>query len=345
MASTENQTPKGEGERTERDHVVMDPATTFRHQIPVSRLKSFITPTEDVYTIGHMGIARVDVGAWRLRIEGMVERPLTFTYDELRCLPTRALTAFIECYGNPIEPDVPTRRVGNVVWRGVPLRDILADVRVRPVAGHVWLEGADFGTFANVYSDRYIKDIPLPTALREDVLLAYEMNGAPLPAEHGFPVRVFIPGYFGTNCVKWLTRIYLAPDRPESLYTTRLYNRRVVVGGQVRLEPVREVDVHSVIVWPADHDVLTVAVHRIMGWAWSAYEIVQVEVSTDGGASWADARAEPRGGMHTWQPFVFEWDASAPGEYEIHCRAWDERGRVQPTLGRNRIHVITVTIA
>src|SRR2546423_3383400 len=113
-----------------RSPAVMDPATTTRVLTPVSKLTAFVTPTEDVFVIAHMGIARVDAGPWRLAVDGLVDRPLTLTYDELRALPSRTVTSFLECYGNPVEPDVPTRRVGNVVWRGVTLRDVLARARV-----------------------------------------------------------------------------------------------------------------------------------------------------------------------------------------------------------------------
>jgi DMSO/TMAO reductase YedYZ molybdopterin-dependent catalytic subunit len=327
--------------------VVMDPATTTRILTPVSRLTSFVTPTEDVFVIAHMGIARVDAGAWRLAVDGLVTRALTLTYDDLRALPSRTVTSFIECYGNPVEPDVPTRRVGNVVWRGVALRDLLLRAGVSPRATHVWLEGADSGTFAKIHSDRYIKDLPLATVLeRDDLLVAWEMNGAPLTAEHGFPARAVVPGFFGTNSVKWLTRVTLADTRPESLFTTKLYNRTVQREGVSVMEPVREADVHSLIVSPCDGDtVVRGGDVAIAGWAWSAWPVARVEVSVDGDAHWRDVPLEPRCEGHAWQRFVLDWRAETPGEYRIQCRATDARGRIQPPrYGRNRIHEVTITV-
>ena len=99
--------------------VTMNPATTVRHLVPVAKLASTVTPTEDVYVIAHMGIAHVDVTQWRLVIDGLVEEPLVLDYQEMTRLPARDVTAVLECFGNPVEPDVATRRVGNVVWRGV----------------------------------------------------------------------------------------------------------------------------------------------------------------------------------------------------------------------------------
>ncbi len=328
-----------------RPRVRMDPATTTRILFPVSKLTTFITPEEHLFVLGHMGIAHVDAGTWALRIEGAVERPLTLRYEELRRLPSRAIVAFHECYGNPIEPDVPTRRIGNVVWRGVPLSDVVLDARPRPEARHVWLEGADHGTFANVSSDRYVKDLPLEDVLRGDVLLAYELNGAPLSDEHGFPLRAVVPGCFGTNSVKWLTRVYLAETRPESLFTTRLYNRKVFVDGGTVQEPVRAVDVHSVIVWPSADDALTLGTHAIVGWAWSAHGVERVDVSTDGGSSWEQAQLDRCEHRYAWQRFVFQWPALEAGRYELQCRATDARHRVQPAAGRNRIHAVGVTVA
>jgi DMSO/TMAO reductase YedYZ molybdopterin-dependent catalytic subunit len=185
-----------------------------------------------------------------------------------------------------------------------------------------------------------VKDLPLARALESDVLVAWAMNGAPLSAEHGFPARVFVPGYFGTNAVKWLARITPTAERPESLFTTRLYNRRV----DGELSPVRELDVHAVIVTPADGAVLERGAHAIDGWAWSAWPVSAVDVSTDGGTTWRPARVAPRGGDHQWQAFTCAWDATAPGRYEVHARATDSRGRVQPAAGRNRIHTIGVAV-
>jgi sulfane dehydrogenase subunit SoxC len=239
-----------------RPSPVMDPAETYRRQVPVSQLRAFLTPTESVYLIAHMGIAIVPVEGWELRIEGAVERPLRLTYEEILRRPAKTVEGVLECFGNPVEPEVPTRRVGNVSWRGARLWPLLEEAGPQARASLVWLEAPDHGTFAGTSSDRYIKDIPLEIVRERPVLLAWAMNGAPLTPEHGFPVRAVVPGLFGTNSVKWVTRVYLAATRPESLFTTRLYNRRMAVDGRERVEPVRDLDVHSVIVAPAEGDAL-----------------------------------------------------------------------------------------
>ena len=324
----------------ERPRVVMDPGATYRRLVPPARLGPSVTPTEDVYVIAHMGVARVDVGGWRLVVDGLVERPLAFDHATLTRLPATEVTAVLECFGNPVEPDVPTRRVANVVWRGTRLADLLARAGVRPEARYLWAEGLDSGTFANVESDRYVKDLPIARALEPDVLIAWAMNGAPLTPEHGFPARLFVPGYFGTNAVKWLARFTLAAERPESLFTTRLYNRHV--DGERR--PVRELDVHAVIVAPADGATLPRGRHAITGWAWSTWPVRAVEVSVDGGAVWRPAHVAPRGADHQWQAFTCPWDADIAGHYEVRVRATDEHARTQPATGRNRIHIVTVEL-
>jgi len=322
----------------------MDPATTTRMLVPVAKLDPFVTPTRDFFVIAHMGIARLAREGWTLAIEGAVERPLRLGYEALTAMPARTLTAVHECYGNPVEPHTPTRRAANIEWTGVPLRDVLVATRPHPRARHVWLEGADWGTFANVVSERYVKDIPLDKALDGDVLLAWAVNGSPLSQEHGFPLRAVVPGFFGTNSVKWLTRLYVADTRPESLFTTGLYNRDVVVEGRMERRPVRELDVQAILVRPADGDALASGPCAIAGWAWSGLsDVARVEISVDGGRAWWDARVEPRRARYVWQRFESTWEAT-PGRHDIRCRATDAQGRTQPPSGRNRVHAITVAV-
>lgn len=328
----------------ERARPVMDPAETYRRQVPVSHLKSFLTPTESVYVIAHMGIAHVSADGWELRVEGAVERPLRLTLAELLRRPAETLESVLECFGNPVEPEVATRRVGNVSWRGARLWPLLEEAGVQPRASLAWLEAPDHGTFAGTQSERYIKDVPLDIVRSRPVLLAWEMNGAALTPEHGFPIRAVVPGFFGTNSVKWVSRIYLADSRPESLFTTRFYNRRVKVDGRDRLEPVRDLDVHSVIITPAEGDALAPGARTVEGWAWSAGPVGLVEVSADGGASWREARLEPRRHGYVWQRFTLAWTPRTRGSYRLECRATDEQGRIQPAAGRNRIHAVNVTV-
>lgn len=323
----------------------MDPSTSHRRVVPTEKLVERITPSEDVYVIAHVGVAQIDPAHWTLTIDGMVERPFALDRAALISLPAVELTSVLECFGNPLEPDVPTRRAANVVWRGARLADLLERAGIAHGARLVWAEGLDHGKFAGIETDRYVKDLPLARALEPDVLIAWQMNGQPLTPEHGFPARVLVPGYFGTNSVKWLTRLTVASTRPGNLFTTRLYNRQVAVDGTPVMRPARELDVQSIIVSPAADARLHRGWNEVVGWAWSASEVRSVEVSIDGGATWhpAELGARPPAG-HDWQPFKHAFGLSAPGRYDLQARATDADGRTQTHDGRNAIHSIRVTV-
>lgn len=338
------------GETVERNtkvgQVVMDPVGLVI-KAPVRRsLERRITPTEYHFVLAHMGIARLRAESWELTVEGAVERPLRFTYGELQRLPSRKITTVLECAGSPLRPDRPVRRVGNAVWRGVSLPMLLRQAGVQPNAKYVWFEGEDFGTYANVCNDNYVKDIPVWKALDENVLVAYEMNHAPLSEEHGFPARALVPGFYGTNSVKWLSRIRLAATRPEGLFTTTLYNRQVTVDDAPVTEPVWSVQVNSLIVRPTSRAALSLGTHTLTGWAWGAEEVARVEVSHDGGKTWQKAQLDRPRSSYSWQQFRATWNAVTPGEYVLMCRAVDAAGRVQPAdMALNQVHQVTVTIA
>ncbi|MBI4241469.1 MAG: molybdopterin-dependent oxidoreductase [Candidatus Rokubacteria bacterium] len=328
------------------DRVAMDPVgRVVKVPVPFSNLQSWTTPNEHVFVVAHMGIARVEAGRWRLAIGGLVDRPLVLSYEDVLGLPSRTVTALLECAGNPLRPDEPVNRIANVTWKGVVLRTLLTEAGVRPQAKYVWLEGEDYGSFADVYSECYVKDVPLATAMDDGTILAYEMNGVPLSAEHGFPLRALVSGFYGTNSVKWLKRIVLAEKRPESLFTTKLYNRRVEVGHRVVTEPVWELRIKSLIVRPSSRAVLGPGMWLVGGWAWAAAGVAGVEVSTDDGKAWAPAHLEERVG-HSWQPFVYPWRVTDRGTYRLLSRATDTSGIVQPAAsGPNRWHRVEVTVS
>src|SRR5262249_32628485 len=156
-------------------------------------------------------------------IDGLVRRPLQLTLAELMRQPRVTLTSIHQCCGSPLKPEQPTRRITNVVWGGTRLSSLLADCGPDPAARFVWSSGADHGVFGGAECGAYVKDLPLDR-IAADVLVAYEMNGAPLRPEHGFPARLVVPGYYGTNSVKWLTRLTLAEQRASGPFTTRWYN-------------------------------------------------------------------------------------------------------------------------
>ncbi len=318
----------------------------YHRTTPVHELREFRTPADQLFVVYHMGIPAVDAASWRVTVGGLVERPLELTLADLDALPKVEVRAFHECAGSPLHPTVAVRRVGSVTWRGVQLKRLLAEAGVRPEAGFVWSRGADYGMYAptNSYNDCYLKDLPLEKALADEVLLATELNGAPLSEEHGAPVRLVVPGYYGTNSVKWLNALRVERMRAGGLFTTRLYNDRSVEHGVETISPVWAVAPHSVIVAPAAGRLLPLAPLRISGWAWGATPIERVDVSTDGGVSWAAAGLDERE-QHCWQGFAFDWTPVAPGDYVLASRATDAAGRMQPLHpARNDIFRIKVHV-
>jgi DMSO/TMAO reductase YedYZ molybdopterin-dependent catalytic subunit len=183
-----------------------------------------VTATEHLFVLAHLGIPRIDPARWSLVIDGLVDRACTLSSNDLKARPMKIVEAVHRCCGSPLEPSMPTRRVANVRWGGVDLAKLLDQVGVDARARFLWSYGLDGGDFAGTSCDWFIKDLPLARLTTGDVLLAYGLNGAPLPAEHGFPVRLVVPGFYGTNSVKWLWRLHLAEYRAEGPFTTQFYN-------------------------------------------------------------------------------------------------------------------------
>ncbi|HVU20742.1 MAG TPA: molybdopterin-dependent oxidoreductase [Rhizomicrobium sp.] len=319
--------------------VVMNPPRTFR-RIPLAphQLLAPITPQNDLFVLAHVGVPHLRAEEWSLAVTGLVERETTFSFEQLRHMPKREVQAFHQCAGYPQNPRIATRRVGNVVWGGVDLRILLEQIGVQPQARFLWSYGCDGGEYDGIVSERYLKDCPLERLARGDVLLAYEINGEPLTAEHGFPLRLVIPGFYGTNSVKWLCRLHLADSRAKGPFTTELYNDRTENG----MRPVWEVAPESLIVSPGPDAHLPNAPMEIWGWAWADGGVARVEISTDGGQAWRAAVLEARTGA-SWQRFKAMWEPEGTGEAILMSRATANDGTVQPPANwRNSIYAVRV---
>lgn len=315
----------------------MDPATAVRRLVGPERLTSRVTALDDAFVIGHFGLAVAEPDR-PVVVDGLVTGAAHLTPADVRALPAHRVESVHECFGNPLEPGVPVRRVANLVWTGARLRDVLALAGPREDADTLWARGADHGEFGGIAADDYLKDLPLDD-VADRALVAYAANDAPLATDRGGPLRLVVPGWFGTNSVKWLTHLTLADHRPEHLFTTRLYLRPGPDGEPV---PVRALDVNCAITEPADGAVVGNPV-VVSGWAWSVEEVTAVRVTVDG--RWTVADLEPRTtGAPAWQGFrtrvVLE-----RGEHVLTAAATDAAGRVQPDAGvRNAAHVVTVRV-
>ncbi len=301
------------------------------HQRPAAALTQFRTDIPDVFHVSHMGIMQLSTDGWQIEIGGLVERPMAISWDQFSQMPRRTVLAAHECAGSPLAPTKPVRRVANVQWEGVPLAEVLGQVGVKPAARFLWSTGADAGTFAGVEQAFYQKDLPLEKALSEEVLLATHINGEPLAAERGGPVRLVVPGFYGTNSTKWLRRLELCEARSPGYFTTTLYNDTVEQDGKQFRRPVWSIAPHSLIVSHSTEAMVQSGLQEVRGWAWAASGIASVEVSVDGGTSWQQANLGPRVDF-SWQKFSLAW-APDTGSHHLICRAIGNDGSRQPETG------------
>jgi sulfane dehydrogenase subunit SoxC len=272
-----------------------------------------------------------------------VERPRTLRFDDLMRYQKTVVTSVHQCCGSPLAPFELTRRVGNVKWGGVRL----ADCGPTAAAQYIWSYGADFGEFNGVAVDAYVKDLPI-ARVEADVLISYELNGHVLPAEHGFPARLVVAGFYGTNSVKWLTRVTVSETRAPGPFTTRWYNDPVLDSTERETgetTPVWSIAPESLIVSPMPNEIVFLSTEReIWGWAWAGGGVGNVHVLVGGAGTWQRAELEARR-EHEWQRFSIPWSAAERGATLLASRAEANDGRVQPVSGRrNAIYEVPVTV-
>jgi len=191
----------------------LDPHKFIRRiSLAPHQMQDRLTRVEDAIVLCHLGLPRIAREDWSLAIDGLVVRPRTLSFSDLMRYEKISVTSVHQCAGSPLAPSEPTQRVCNVTWAGARLADILAECEPHPTGRFVWSTGADHGDFAGVSIDAYVKDMPVDR-VRSDVLVAYEMNREPLKPEHGFPARLVVPGFYGTNSVKWRSHRARLGDR------------------------------------------------------------------------------------------------------------------------------------
>ena len=331
------------------DRPTLSPAG-FHRRIPLrpDQMTAAVTPAADVIVLCHLGVPLLTAPDWSLTIDGLVARPMTLSFADLQRYPITRVESVHQCAGIPLQPRQATRRISNVVWGGVRLADVLRDANPGDDAKYLWSTGADWGTFEGVEVGAYEKDLPLPRALADDVLLAFAMNGAPLTAENGFPVRLVVPGYFGTNSVKWLTHMTLADRRADGPFVTRWYNDPVLdaAGSETgKTRPVWSLHPEAVIVAPAPgHRLAVGAQTTVAGWAFGDRDIARVDVRIGPDGAWMPTQLERRH-QRSWQRFVCAWTPDRAGDLEISVRATDVAGETQPPEGwRNSWHKVGITV-
>jgi DMSO/TMAO reductase YedYZ molybdopterin-dependent catalytic subunit len=331
-------------------------------ETPTEHLRAWITPNSVFFdrNQGAIPSRRIAIERWSLSVGGEVEHPLTLSFGEILSLP-RAVTAnTLECSGNSrsLLPEKASGNpwtvggVGNAVWGGIWLREVLDRAGLKPEARHVAFEGLDKPLGAS--GARFIRSIPVERAMAS-TLLAYEMNGELLPLKHGYPLRALALGWTGANSVKWLSRITVL-DRPfEGFYMDNVY--RVFQKGQAPEtgEVVTGMKLKSIITQPMMGESLSPGTIVILGAAYAGeQEVERVEVSMDGGATWQAAEFIGPREPYAWRQWQVVWEVAEPGEYSIMARATDAGGNRQPMhaawnvlgYGNNGVteHAVRVTI-
>ena len=283
----------------------------------------------------HFAAPALDTDSWRLAIDGAVDRPVELSLGELSRLPRRELRVVLECAGHrrrefdPSATGVPwgVGALGEAVWQGASLGAVLSLAGLRPEASFVVLEGADSGQFRDRPDPvSFARALPLGKALDPDTLLAWTMNGQPLPQAHGAPLRAVVPGWYATDSVKWLVHISIL-DRPftgpfEAL-DYRLPDESVPGGRRMT-----DLPVHALFTSPPAGALVTIGQVELAGIAWGGAGITTVEVCIDGGP-WQPARLDRPSGRYARTFWRAAWEASA-GEHLLAVRAWDSNGTTQP---------------
>ena len=312
------------------------------HSMPLEALRYPITPLGLHYLLIHFDIPMVDATTWCLTIGGHVTKSFRLTLDDIKSRPAVTLPVTLECAGNgrarlsprPLSQPWLGEAVGTAAWTGARLGPILTEAGVSEGAGDVVFTGLDRGVQGGV-DQHYERGLSVADSMRDEVLLAYAINGQPLPPQHGYPVRLIVPGWYGMAHVKWLRSITVLDDTFKGYQQARAYHFRRVQGETG--EPVTRMLPRALMVPPGVPDFMSrtrfvePSTQKIEGRAWSGRGVVtRVDFSADGGATWTEAALGQPLSDHAWRPWKINWEANTPGAYQLSARATDSAGNVQP---------------
>ena len=335
----------------------------FRNRgMPLEALRYPLTPTGMHYLLTHFDIPEVKEEAWLLHIGGLVSKPMTLTLADIKSRPSRTVAVTMECAGNgrallhPRSISQPwfMEAVGTSEWTGTPLKGILDEAGIGDKAVEILFTGLDQGVQSDIVH-YYQRCLTVDEATRDEVLLAYGMNGGDLQPQHGYPLRLIVPGWYGMASVKWLDRIEAIG---EPFQEPQMDFYRYTQGADDPGESANLIKVRALISPPGIPDFLTrIRLVRagpvtLSGRAWAGrLGISRVEVSQDDGATWSEAKLEDPLSPYAWRGWSFLWEAR-PGNYNLCVRATDIEGNTQPVsqpwnsqgLGNNMVHRVEVVV-
>ena len=315
-------------------------------ETPVSLLNTFITPNDAFYVRSHIPIPQIDAATWALKIGGEVNSPITLSLDEIKKLPAVTITNTLECAGNgraffqPALAGIQWEKgaVGNARFTGARMSDVLKKAGVKTSGVNVEMHAADRppGTMP-----AFVRQVPMAKAMHPDTVIAYEMNGEPIPLVHGAPLRAIVPGWEGAYSIKWLNALNVIAKDSDSFWVATGYRyptRRVAPGAAVDakdMAPLTGLIVKSLITTPADGASQAVGKIVVGGFAWAGEDdIKSVDISIDSGATWRPARLTGEQARYAWRRFEFEFNATRPESYLILSRATDSKGKMQPAVSQ-----------
>ena len=334
-----------------RSQLIVRNARPLDAESPIDALRTLDTSNDLFFVRSHLAVLPEVSTQWTLTIDGEVARPVTLRLEDIRRMRAEQRRATIECAGNGRGRfELPTTSgvqwglgaVSTATWTGVPLPALLERAGVKATALHFWMEGADRSPVPA--TPVFLRSIPREAALGE-ALVAYEMNGQPLPLLHGGPLRLVVPRWYGMASTKWLTHVHARATESDNHFMARGY--RYADGSPVDLMRVK-----SLITAPQDGERVDVGTARVTGVAWTgAGTVERVEISSDGGHSWHQARFTSESQPGTWRLWEADAAIGSAGEQGVRARATDTAGHTQPEhatsnpggYGNNSIHEVRFT--
>lgn len=333
-------------------------------------VESWVTPVRFFFVRSHGTIPSISLGSYALTVQGLVDRSLRLSLEDLEKLPRVAVAATIQCAENrrsehhrlkPVE-GIPwdAGAVGNAEWRGVRVADLLSRAGIREGARYVWFDGLDAVTLPDRQTV-FGGQVPLDRALRPETILALEMNGRPLPHDHGYPVRAVIPGCIGARSVKWLGRIVVSDRKSDNYFVARDYRKfppgtDPATAKPAKAEPAVDAPLTSAIARPRPGQTVSAGRLQVVGYAvppgTPGVAVAGVEVSTDGGATWVPATLSGKDAPFAWKLWAVDVKV-ASGARTLVARATDSTGVRQPEQPAGNVsgllydgwHRVPITVA